>query len=173
VAITLAKQRLMTASFDYYALRYPHEGLGGGFDYETVPHITLKSIANNADIDTIYDEDHPKIVAALANLNAALKGHELRLESPQGGRNGEWIDFAAPDDATFTLPTGQTRTIRETVEGQTAIRDETSELRMPPLRRPITLEDTAKTAVFLASDLASGLTAQIVTVCAGQFPTHV
>ena len=27
VAITLAKQRLMTASFDYYALRYPHEGL--------------------------------------------------------------------------------------------------------------------------------------------------
>ena len=34
VAITLAKQRLMTASFDYYALRYPHEGLKGGFDYE-------------------------------------------------------------------------------------------------------------------------------------------
>ena len=33
VAITLAKQRLMTASFDYYALRYPNEGLGGGFDY--------------------------------------------------------------------------------------------------------------------------------------------
>ncbi|WP_257645840.1 site-specific DNA-methyltransferase [Ottowia beijingensis] len=26
VAITLAKQRLMTASFDYFALRYPHEG---------------------------------------------------------------------------------------------------------------------------------------------------
>ena len=65
VAITLAKQRLMTASFDYYALRYPHEGLGGGFDYETVPHITLKSIANNPDIDTIHDEDHPKIAAAL------------------------------------------------------------------------------------------------------------
>jgi adenine-specific DNA-methyltransferase len=31
VAITLAKQRLMTASFDYFALRYPHEGLKGGF----------------------------------------------------------------------------------------------------------------------------------------------
>lgn len=40
VAIALAKQRLMTASFDYYALRYPHEGLKGGFEYETVPHIT-------------------------------------------------------------------------------------------------------------------------------------
>jgi len=37
VAITLAKQRLMTASFDYYALRYPHEGLKGGFDYQNVP----------------------------------------------------------------------------------------------------------------------------------------
>jgi len=68
VAITLAKQRLMTASFDYFALRYPHEGLSGGFDYETVPHITLKNIANNPDIDTIYDEDHPKITAALTEL---------------------------------------------------------------------------------------------------------
>ena len=48
VAITLAKQRLMTASFDYFALRYPHEGLRGGFIYKTVPHVTLKSIANNA-----------------------------------------------------------------------------------------------------------------------------
>ncbi|MFJ1293311.1 site-specific DNA-methyltransferase [Paracoccus yeei] len=107
VAITLAKQRLMTASFDYYGLRYPHEGLKGGFDYETVPHITLKSIANNPDIDTIYDEDHPKIAAALADLNAALKGHRLRLRSPHGGRKGAWIDFAAPDDATVALPTGQ------------------------------------------------------------------
>lgn len=107
VAITLAKQRLMTASFDYFALRYPHEGLKGGFDYETVPHITLKSIANNPDIDTIYDENHPKIAAALESLNAALKEAPLRLKSPQGGRKGEWIDFSAPDDATFRLPTGQ------------------------------------------------------------------
>ena len=29
-------------------------------------------IANNPDIDTIYDEDHPKIAAALDDLNAAL-----------------------------------------------------------------------------------------------------
>ncbi|MEG4942830.1 site-specific DNA-methyltransferase [Microcoleus sp. F4-D5] len=50
VAITLARQRLMTASFDYYQLAKPQEGVGGGFKYKTVPHITLKSIANNPEI---------------------------------------------------------------------------------------------------------------------------
>ena len=47
VAITLAKQRLMTATFDYYKLAHEAQGVGGGFIYKTVPHITLKSIANN------------------------------------------------------------------------------------------------------------------------------
>ena len=42
VAVTLAKQRLMTASYDYYELKYPLEGLKGGFIYKTVPHVTLK-----------------------------------------------------------------------------------------------------------------------------------
>jgi adenine-specific DNA-methyltransferase len=50
VALTLAKQRLMTASFDYYKLARPEEGVGSGFEYKTVPHITLKSIANNPEI---------------------------------------------------------------------------------------------------------------------------
>src|SRR5438874_5037878 len=65
VAITLAKQRLMTATFDYYVLRYPEgpspqpspgvpgegaRGVGSGFIYKTVPHVTLKSIANNPEI---------------------------------------------------------------------------------------------------------------------------
>ena len=98
VAITLAKQRLMTASFDYYALRYPHEGLGGGFDYETVPHITLKSIANNPDIDTIFEEEHPKIAAALAELNAALAAAPPKpLRPTQGVRKGKSVEFAKGD----------------------------------------------------------------------------
>ena len=50
VAISLAKQRLMTASFDYYELAHPDEGVGSGFKYKTVPHVTLGSIANNPDI---------------------------------------------------------------------------------------------------------------------------
>jgi adenine-specific DNA-methyltransferase len=50
VAVTLAKQRLMAADFDYYDLAHPEEGVGSGFRYKTVPHVTLKSIANNPDI---------------------------------------------------------------------------------------------------------------------------
>ncbi|HMZ21123.1 MAG TPA: site-specific DNA-methyltransferase, partial [Blastocatellia bacterium] len=47
VSITLARQRLMTAVYDYYQLAQPDEGVGSGFKYKTVPHVTLKSIANN------------------------------------------------------------------------------------------------------------------------------
>ena len=50
VALSLAKQRLMTALYDYYQLAHPDEGVGSGFKYKTVPHVTLASIANNPDI---------------------------------------------------------------------------------------------------------------------------
>jgi adenine-specific DNA-methyltransferase len=67
----------MTALFDYYELAHPDEGVGSGFKYKTVPHVTLKSIANNPDIregmsrqqidaaiarhapqETLYDKPH-------------------------------------------------------------------------------------------------------------------
>ena len=47
VAIAIARQRLLTANFDWYKLADPKAGLSSGFVYKTVPHITLKSIANN------------------------------------------------------------------------------------------------------------------------------
>ena len=58
VALTLAKQRLMTATFDYYKLAHEAQGVGSGFIYKTVPHITLKSIANNEPpaTETLYDQ---------------------------------------------------------------------------------------------------------------------
>ena len=58
VAVTLAKQRLMTSVFDYYQLAHPDEGVGSGFRYKTVPHITLKSIANDEPpaTETLYDQ---------------------------------------------------------------------------------------------------------------------
>lgn len=110
VAITLAKQRLMTASFDYYTLRDPRGGLKEGFNYETVPHITLKSIANNPEIDTIYDDDHPKIAAALADLNAALTAAPPGpLKPTQGVRKGQPVKFADGEtlhewEVPFTWP---------------------------------------------------------------------
>jgi len=45
VAISLAKQRLMTSMFDYYEFMDPIEGIKSGLKYEHVPHRTLKSIA--------------------------------------------------------------------------------------------------------------------------------
>lgn len=119
VAITLAKQRLTTSSFEYYALRYPHEGLAGGFDYETVPHIMLKSIANNPDIDTIYDEDHPKITAALDALNTALTASPPKPIKPtQGVRKGKPLDFAAREtlhewEVPFDLPDDWSDAVKE------------------------------------------------------------
>jgi adenine-specific DNA-methyltransferase len=133
VAVTLAKQRLMTASYDYYQLAYPHEGLKGGFIYKTVPHVTLKSIANNADIDSIYDRLHPAIDAALGALNAALAQHPPAetLAITEGVRKGqklalgkkgvalhEWeVPFPqeSRDDASDdgTLPTGWPDALRE------------------------------------------------------------
>ncbi len=95
VAVTLAKQRLMTASFDYFELKYPHEGLKGGFIYKTVPHVTLKSIANNPEIDEIYERMHPAIEPALAELNKALTPTPL----PKGEGLKEWtVPFDFPTD---------------------------------------------------------------------------
>jgi hypothetical protein len=60
VATTLAKQRLMSATFDYYKLAHPDEGVGSGLQYKKVPHVTLKSIANNEPPgeETLYDQPH-------------------------------------------------------------------------------------------------------------------
>ncbi|OQB75514.1 MAG: Modification methylase DpnIIB [bacterium ADurb.Bin132] len=72
VALAIARQRLTTAMFDYYTLKDDKLGVDGGFIYKTVPHITLKSIANNEEIDRIWDKHHPDIEKALADLNSIL-----------------------------------------------------------------------------------------------------
>ena len=58
IAIALAKQRLMTAKFDYFNLQNQKEGISSGFEYKKVPHITLGSIANNEPLknEIIYDQ---------------------------------------------------------------------------------------------------------------------
>lgn len=63
----------------------------------------------------------------------------------------------------------ETTTIQETFAGQTELLGQPPQLSLPPLRRPITVAETAATAAYLASEYASGMTGQIVTVCAGAF----
>ena len=47
VDIAIAKQRLMTASYEYANSLILKRGLSSGFKYKTVAHITLGSIAKN------------------------------------------------------------------------------------------------------------------------------
>jgi SAM-dependent methyltransferase len=135
VAITLAKQRLMTAVFDYYELAHPNEGVGSGFKYKTVPHVTLKSIANNPEIDEIYQKMHPEIEKALAGLNASLKGSAIRFEVTTGGRAGQIVDFAASDSQTFTMPSGQVVQVNQLLEWEV------------PFECPDTWPETARKAL--------------------------
>lgn len=126
VAIALARSRLMGARYPYYLLadspegqekegaitRTPpksaptHGSIRQGFVYDRVPHITLKSIANNAEIDVIWDRMQPAVEDARAALNAALKGHADPFAVITGGRAGKAIDFTAMGEVT--LPSGDT-----------------------------------------------------------------
>ncbi len=59
IAINIAKQRLMTAVLPYYKLYdQSTEDIRQGFIYKTVPHITLKSLANDEPpaTETLYDQ---------------------------------------------------------------------------------------------------------------------
>ena len=71
-----------------------HGNIRHGFVYERVPHITLKAIANNAEIDVIWDQVAGKTRAACAvNCNAALKELAGVGDSPRGRRQ-DWPEAA-------------------------------------------------------------------------------
>ena len=72
VAIAITRQRLMTAIYDYYELAHPDEGVASGFRYKTASHITLKSIANNPEIDTIHARWQSQLDACRSELNEIL-----------------------------------------------------------------------------------------------------
>ena len=125
VAIALARSRLMGARYPYYLLADSPEGqqkeaevtrsipkstpthgsIRQGFVYDRVPHITLKSIANNAEIDVIWDRMQPAVEDAVAALNAALAGHPTPFKVETGGRAGAKIDFTARGEVR--LPSGE------------------------------------------------------------------
>ena len=72
VAVALARQRLLTGTFDYYKLNDESEGIGAGFVNKTVPHITLRSIAQNTALDPIFARYEPILKEKLETLNNAL-----------------------------------------------------------------------------------------------------
>ncbi len=72
VAVAIARQRVLTAKYDYFQLRDEKAGVAGNFRYKTVPHITLKSIAQNANLDPIFAEHDPILDAKLSACNVAL-----------------------------------------------------------------------------------------------------
>ena len=125
VALALARSRVMGAKYPYYVLADSPEGqqaegaLAGmtprsdatygdirhGFVHQRVPHITLKAIANNAEIDTIWDRRQPAVQSALVQLNEALAGHSTPFAVTRGARKGETVDFTTPLKA-IELPNG-------------------------------------------------------------------
>ncbi|MEI8319137.1 MAG: site-specific DNA-methyltransferase, partial [Planctomycetia bacterium] len=103
VALALARARIMGARYPYYLLADSREGqkkeadvaataastqpvhgnVRLGFVYERVPHITLKSIANNAEIDVIHDKWVAKMEPLRETLNKALKKKWEEWEIPR------------------------------------------------------------------------------------------
>lgn len=112
VALALARARIMGARYPYYLLADSRDGQlkeseisgrilpdppfkkggaeGGGiygdirqgFVYERVPHITLKSIANNVEIDVIWEKWQEKIAPLLEKLAAVVGKKESTTKSP-------------------------------------------------------------------------------------------
>ena len=72
VAVALARQRLLTGNFDYYKLKDESEGISAGFINKTVPHITLRSIAQNTALDPIFAKYESILKEKLETLNNAL-----------------------------------------------------------------------------------------------------
>lgn len=109
VSLALARSRLMGARYPYYLLADSPEGqrkeaevtrsapktaptngrLRLGFVYERVPHITLKSIANNVEIDVIWEEAQKRLEPLRATLNTALKTTWQEWEIPREAGN-DW-----------------------------------------------------------------------------------
>ncbi|KDP94950.1 DNA methylase [Brevundimonas sp. EAKA] len=126
VAIALARSRLMGARYPYYMLADSVEGqrkeaeitrsppktvatygsIRQGFVYERVPHITLRDIATNTEIDAIWEQMQPSVEAAVATLNSALEGHTTPFKVETGGRLGTQIDFTSSGEVV--LPSGDT-----------------------------------------------------------------
>ena len=118
VALALARARIMGARYPFYLLADSRDGqikeaevsrtapssqavredIRHGFVYERVPHITLKSIANNAEIDVIWDKWQAKLEPLRQKLNATLTKNwqewEIPREASADNDKAPWPDAA-------------------------------------------------------------------------------
>jgi adenine-specific DNA-methyltransferase len=126
VALALARARIMGAKYPWYILADSPEGqkkeaevsrsspataptyanIHHGFVYQRVPHITLKSIANNTEIDVIWDRMQPAVEEALNEINGNMDSFPCRHPVETGGRKGSHVDFIQRPEVT--LPSGET-----------------------------------------------------------------
>lgn len=74
IALSIARERLLTARYEYFALKDELKGVTGGLRYKSIPHVFLKDIANNSNIVPIIDKHEPFLLQALDICNKAL-GH--------------------------------------------------------------------------------------------------
>lgn len=110
VALALARTRLMAARFPYYLLADSEEGIKKeaevtgqapplplprterdvkkGFVCRRVPHITLGSIANNPEIDGIYEKWQDRLEPLRSDLNHALGKSWEEWEIPHEPEKG-------------------------------------------------------------------------------------
>ena len=113
VALALARARIMGARYPYYLLADSREGqikeaevtrtapssqpvhgnIRHGFVYERVPHIMLSSIANNAEIDVIWEKWQTKLEPLQESLNTTLKKTWQEWEIPREA-DAKWPDTA-------------------------------------------------------------------------------
>ncbi len=113
VALALARARIMGARYPFYLLADSRDGqlkeaevtrtapssqpvygnIRHGFVYERVPHVTLKSIANNVEIDVIWDQWQSKLDTLREKLNAELQKRWREWEIPREA-DAKWPDTA-------------------------------------------------------------------------------
>jgi len=113
VALALARARIMGARYPFYLLADSRDGqlkegevtrtapssqpvhgnIRHGFVCERVPHITLQSIANNSEIDVIWEQWQTKLEPLREELNAALKKSWREWEIPREP-DAHWTDAA-------------------------------------------------------------------------------
>jgi adenine-specific DNA-methyltransferase len=102
IALSIAKQRLMTAVYPYYKLHdEPSGDIRQGFIYKTVPHITLKSLANDEPpaTETLYDK--PETDPKKLRVSGPFTVETLQNFEPLAPEQLQEVGPPADDPTTF------------------------------------------------------------------------